>query len=333
MSKLKSKIPVTVLTGFLGSGKTTLLNHILKENHGKKVAIIVNEFGEVGIDNQLVVGAEEEILEMNNGCICCTVRGDLIEILKRLVRSKFGIDGKKLDFERVIIETTGLADPVPVAQTFFVEDSISAFYHLDAIVTVVDAKHAENQIKEMHEAQEQVAFSDVMLLNKTDLVSTEELHQLENKLRSMNPYAKIIHTNRSVVALDKILNIKAFDIHKKLEIEPDFLQEEPHEHEHDDDVKSIVLRESEPLDVEKVELWLSFWLSKYGTNTMRYKGILYVKNSDYQIIFQGIHMLFEITQGKPWKDTDTKKSEVVVIGKNLDETFFRDGFHSCISQS
>lgn len=325
-----SRTPVTILTGFLGAGKTTLLNHVLTADHGQKIAVIVNEFGEVGIDNQLIVGADEEIIEMNNGCICCTVRGDLIRILTELMEAKQGQgDQRKAGFDRVLIETTGLADPAPVAQTFFVDETIADFYHLDAIITVVDAKHAGQHLDEGHEAQEQVAFADVLLLNKTDLVPEAELVQLEHRLRAMNPAAKQHRTLQSEIEIGHILGIDAFDLATKLEIDPGFLEEE--DHDHDDDVTSLFFRETRPLDIDKVNQFLNEWLQDHGTDTFRYKGVLHIKGADRRVVFQGIHMLFSSYADRPWKSSETPHSEFVIIGRNLDELWFKKQFADCVA--
>ena len=326
-----SKTPVTVLTGFLGAGKTTLLNHILTAEHGEKIAVIVNEFGETGIDNQLVIGADEEIFEMNNGCICCTVRGDLVRILSDLMLSKLGKAKRRLNFDRVVIETTGLADPAPVAQTFFVDPAINAFYNLDSIVTVVDSRHIAQQLDNGHEAQHQVAFADIVLINKTDLVSEDELKQVEGRIRAMNPTAKFHHTQRSRIDLPSILDIDAFNIERKLEIEPDFLDEH-HHHHHDDEVMSIVMKDNRTLNLNKVEAFINEWLVDHAADTFRYKGILNIKNVKERVIFQGIHMLFECTPDREWRADETRKSEIVIIGRNLDADWFHNKFQACIEE-
>ncbi|AJY76235.1 CobW family GTP-binding protein [Paenibacillus beijingensis] len=332
MSNLSAdpRVPVTILTGFLGAGKTTLLNHVLTAAHGQKIAVIVNEFGEVGIDNQLIVGADEEIVEMNNGCICCTVRGDLIRILGDLRDAKLGGGSrKKTDFDRVLIETTGLADPAPVAQTFFVDEEIADFYKLDAIVTVVDAMHAGQHLDEGHEAQEQVGFADVLLVNKTDLVAEEEVQNLEQRLKSINPAARQYRTQKSKIDVNRILGIDAFELEKKLEIDPGFLAEEAHDH--DDEVSSLFFIEDKPLDLNKLERFLQAWLSEHGADTFRYKGVLNIKDVPQRIIFQGIHMLFASTPDREWAPDETRRSEFVIIGRNLDEGWFRNQFAGCVA--
>ncbi len=320
-----SLIPVTILTGFLGSGKTTLLNYILKADHGHKIAVIENEFGEVGIDNELLVqDRDEQIIEMNNGCICCTVRGDLVRILGELaVKKKAGA----LNFDHVVIETTGLADPAPVAQTFFVDEDIQMNYLLDAIVTLVDAVHAPQQLDEHHEAQEQVGFADRVLISKTDLVDATALAALRQRLSRMNPRAKIAEAKFGAAVVDDLIDIRGFNLNAILEIEPEFLTDV--DHEHDDDVTSFVFREDRPLDLERVEDFLGSMIKVYGPQMMRYKGVLNIKGEDKRVVFQGVHMLMGADFGMTWKTNEVRTSKMVFIGRGLPQDVLIQGLTAC----
>lgn len=319
-------VPVTILTGFLGSGKTTLLNYILKQPHGHRIAVIENEFGEAGIDNELLIQDQgEQIIEMNNGCICCTVRGDLVRILGELAaKRKEGA----VKFDRVVIETTGLADPAPVAQTFFVDEDITQNFMLDAIVTLVDAKHAPRQLDEHHEAQEQVGFADRILLTKTDLVDAAEVQALRQRLTHMNPRAKISESRKGVAALDDLLDIRGFNLNAILEIEPDFLSDVTHEH--DDDITSFVFRETRPMDLEKIEDFLSAIVQVYGAQLLRYKGILNIAGLEQRVVFQGVHMLMGSDLGAPWKGGEVRESKMVFIGKDMPREELEKGFSQSV---
>ncbi|MCW5592278.1 MAG: GTP-binding protein [Burkholderiales bacterium] len=323
----KDLIPVTILTGFLGAGKTTLLNRILTEKHGEKIAVIENEFGETGVDNEILVeDREEQIVEMNNGCLCCTVRGDLVRILGDLGKKR---RQGKLRFDRVLIETTGLANPGPVAQTFFMDEDVHKEYLLDAVITVVDAKHGQRQLDEHDEARAQVGFADRILLSKTDLVAEDELADLMDRLRDMNPRAQQKKVHFGEADIREILDIRGFNLSAALEIDPAFL-EEGHHH-HDDDVKSFVWKDPRPLHMEKIETFLSLMVQNYGEDLLRYKGILNIQGEPRRMIFQGVHMLMGGTPGKPWADGETRESVMVFIGRRIPRRLFEEGLAYCVA--
>jgi G3E family GTPase len=327
MSEVDTRVPVTVVTGFLGSGKTTLVNFILSENHGKRIAVIENEFGEIGIDDALVIDAEEEIFEMNNGCICCTVRGDLIRILGTLMK-------RRDKFDYILVETTGLADPAPVAQTFFVDEEIRAQLRLDAIVTVVDAKHLALHLFEEkeegieNEALEQLAFADRVLINKVDLVNEEELLLVEKQIRSINAGASLVRTQMSKVDLDWVLNARAFELSRVLEVDPQFLEES--EHMHDQSITSVGIEVDGPVDLEKINDWLGWLLREKGTEIFRMKGILNINGSENRFVFQGVHMLFDGQPDRAWRTDETRVNKMIFIGRNLDRDDLNSRFRACL---
>jgi len=354
---MSDKVPVTVLTGYLGAGKTTLLNRILSEPHGQKYAVIVNEFGEIGIDNELIVNADEEVFEMNNGCICCTVRGDLVRIIDGLMRRK----GK---FDAIIVETTGLADPAPVAQTFFMDEAVGAKTKLDAVVTVADAKWLSDRLKDAPEAKNQIAFADVILINKTDLVSPAELNEIEARIRGINPYARLHRTERAKIDIAEVLGRNAFDLDRILEIEPEFLTAEDnghdhshdhghdhshdhghnHNHEdshahshgglkhyHDEDMQSVSLKTDKPLNPDKFFPWVQDLVATEGKDILRCKGILSFKDDPERFVFQGVHMILDGDHQRKWRADEPRQSRIVFIGRKLPQDKIRQGFESCIA--
>jgi G3E family GTPase len=355
MSAEPVQVPVTVLTGFLGAGKTTLLNRILSEQHGRKFAVIENEFGPEGVDNELLVtDTAEQIVEMNNGCICCTVRGDLARILGELKAKRENGD---VDFERVIIETTGMANPGPVTQTFFVDDDVASYYLLDAVITVVDAKHGHQTLDAQPEAQNQVGFADRILLSKTDLTSAEETRSLRERLVRMNPRAPIKPVNFGDVALDDVLDVRGFNLNAILDIDPDFLAGEhpdakktshdhahnhhhghgehhhdhahDHDHPHDDAIKAFVFQSERPFSPAKFEEYMGALTQVYGPDMLRYKGVLFMDGTNRRMIFQGVHMLMGADVGRPWGKDEKPATKIVFIGRNLPKEAILKGLKAC----
>ena len=355
-------IPTTILTGFLGAGKTTLLNRILQEDHGHKIAVIENEFGQENIDNEILVqDSNEQIVEMNNGCICCTVRGDLIVALSKLIQQK---NEGKLHFDRVIIETTGLANPGPVAQTFFVDEEVGTYYMLDAVVTVVDARHAMQQLDEHEEAQRQVGFADKILLSKTDLVDAGQVTTLRSRLTRMNPRAPITAVDFGNVAISEVLDLKGFNLNAKLDLDPDFLRaeedEHAHEHAHDDcddhcthehhhhdhknehdahnhhhghhsdDIAAFVFKSTRPFNTGQLDEFLGGLVQVFGPRMLRYKGVLLMEGADRKVIFQGVHQIMGTDIGAKWGEDELRESKMVFIGKNLPKDIFIEGLEHCL---
>lgn len=338
-------IPTTILTGFLGAGKTTLLNRILHEPHGHKIAVIENEFGQENIDNEILVqDSNEQIVEMNNGCICCTVRGDLIVALGALAQKRAaGI----LHFDRVIIETTGLANPGPVAQTFFMDEEVSLHYLLDAVLTVVDARHAMQQLDEHEEAQRQVGFADRLLLSKTDLVSAAEIETLKARLTRINPRAPIGQVDFGRAPISDVLDLRGFNLNEKLEIDPDFLSEQEHVHDehcghdhdhahdhhhghHSDDIAAFVFRSERPFNTALLDEFLGGLVQVYGPRMLRYKGVLWMDGADRKVVFQGVHQMMGSDIGGKWAEGEARGSKMVFIGKNLPKDTFIQGLEQCL---
>jgi G3E family GTPase len=345
-------IPATILTGFLGAGKTTLLNRILREPHGMKIAVIENEFGEENIDNEILVqDSNEQIIEMSNGCICCTVRGDLIAALGQLAQKRR--DGT-LQFDRVVIETTGLANPGPVAQTFFMDEEIGTSFLLDGVITVVDASNAMQQLDRFEEAQRQVGFADRMLMSKTDLVPAEQVAALESRLKRINPRSPIVRADFGKVAIAEVLDIRGFNLNEKLDIDPDFLKEDEHQHDHDcsehcdhdhqhhhhhdhghgghtDDISAFVFRSDRPFEPARLEEFIAGLVQTFGPRMLRYKGVLWLKGATRKVIFQGVHQTMGSDLGAPWADGETCGSKIVFIGQNLPKTVFLEGLEQCLA--
>ncbi len=345
-------IPATILTGFLGSGKTTLLKRVLSEAHGQKIAVVENEFGEENIDNDILVAdTKEQIIQLSNGCVCCTIREDLRTTLSDLAEKR---RKGELDFDRVVIETTGLADPGPVAQTFFMDDEVAESYLLDSILTLVDAKHAQQQLNDRQEARRQVGFADQIFISKTDLVDETEVDDLVHRLKHMNPRAPQQRVNFGDVAISKVFDLRGFNLNAKLDIDPDFLKadddhdhhhhhdhdhdhehgehcDHPHHHHHDDDVKSFVFRSERPFNPAKLEEFLGAIVQVYGPKMLRYKGVLWMKGTDKKVVFQGVHQLMGSDLGPKWAPGEKKISKMVFIGLDLPKDVFLQGLEQCLA--
>lgn len=319
------EIPVTIVTGFLGSGKTTLLNRMLTESHGKKIAVVLNEIGDVNLDSELVVQSlSEELKVMNNGCLCCTVRGDLTRAARDLLKSN-------VEFDHLVIETTGMADPSPVAQTFFMDEDLQQHYFLDAIVTVVDSFHIEKNLKTVKETQDQIGFADVIVLNKTDLVTPDKLMSVEQMIRGINGVSKVFKTTKCSLPISDVLGIGAFDLQDRVKIDPAILQEY-HEHSHDDEIQSIYIEEKRPLDLEKLNAFMGLLVNELGEQVLRSKGVLNVKDNPYRLVFQGVHMTIGSSPDREWNPGEERKTQMVFIGRHLPRDVLAEGLAMCVAE-
>ena len=322
------QIPVTILTGFLGAGKTTLLNRILKEDHGHQIAVIENEFGEEDVDSSLLVQTDkEQIVQMSNGCICCTIRGDLSRVLTDLRHRR---EKGEVSFNRVIIETTGVANPGPVAQTFFMDDAVAAFFRLDGVITLVDAKHGQLALDNEKEAQAQVGFADRIFLTQTDLVNEEQVAEISARLRRMNPRAPIEKVNMGEVDISKVLDIEGFNLNDVLDIDPQFLSDISHHHHHGDEIGSFVFTSYTPFDPYRLERFWGTITQVYGPDLLRYKGVIYIDGLDRKMITQGVHMLVAADLGPQWAPDERPMSKIVFIGRNLPESAIITGLETCL---